>query len=123
MTASGSFPGPPAPGSSPSSATAACRWSCTRRGAAIRVFDPVATAQAKQALPKSKRLTFAKDPYDALRGASALLLVTEWDEFRQPDFRRVKNLLKKPVIVDGRNIYNPKDLRKLGFKYASIGRT
>jgi UDPglucose 6-dehydrogenase len=91
-------------------------------GGLVRAFDPVATAQAKQALSKSKRLVFAKDPYDALRGASALLLVTEWDEFRQPDFRRVKKLLKKPIIVDGRNIYNPKELRKLGFIYASIGR-
>lgn len=92
-------------------------------GGAVRAFDPVAMTQAKAVLPRSPRLRYAKDPYDALRGADALLLVTEWDEFRQPDFRRVKKLLKKPIIVDGRNIYNPKELRKLGFKYASIGRT
>lgn len=92
-------------------------------GGSVRAFDPVAMTQAKAVLPRSLRLRYAKDPYDALRGADALLLVTEWDEFRQPDWHRVKKLLKKPVVVDGRNIYNPKELRKMGFKYASIGRT
>ncbi|MBI4092911.1 MAG: UDP-glucose/GDP-mannose dehydrogenase family protein [Candidatus Kerfeldbacteria bacterium] len=91
-------------------------------GGSVRAFDPVAMAQAKAALPRTPRLRYAKDPYDALPGADALLLVTEWDEFRQPDFKRVKKLLKSPVVIDGRNIYNPKQLRKLGFRYASIGR-
>ncbi len=92
-------------------------------GGRVNAFDPVATMQAKAWLPRTRRLRYAKDPYDALRGADALLLVTEWDEFRQPDFKRVKQLLKSPVVIDGRNIYNPKQLRQLGFTYASIGRT
>jgi UDPglucose 6-dehydrogenase len=60
--------------------------------------------------------------YDALHGADALVLVTEWHEFRRPDFARIKKLLKQPVVFDGRNIWEPAELRKLGFTYYGIGR-
>ena len=63
-----------------------------------------------------------EDGYDALRGADALAVVTEWNEFRTPDFQKMKRLLKKPVIFDGRNIYSQAELRKLGFTYYGIGR-
>jgi UDPglucose 6-dehydrogenase len=60
--------------------------------------------------------------YDALRGADALAVVTEWNEFREPDFRKMRELLKSPVVFDGRNIYAPEQMRALGFTYFSIGR-
>lgn len=91
-------------------------------GGSVRIFDPVAMTQAKKAIPRTRRIVYAKNQYDALRGASALLLVTEWDAFRQPDFARVKKLLAKPILIDGRNIYNPHTMRKLGFTYAGIGK-
>jgi UDPglucose 6-dehydrogenase len=69
-----------------------------------------------------ERIGYAKRNYDALSGAAALLVLTEWNEFRRPDFNRIKQLLEHPVIFDGRNIYDPADLKKLGFKYYSIGR-
>jgi UDPglucose 6-dehydrogenase len=60
--------------------------------------------------------------YDALAGADALAVITEWNEFREPDFERMRSLLKSPVIFDGRNIYSPEQMRALGFTYLSIGR-
>jgi UDPglucose 6-dehydrogenase len=60
--------------------------------------------------------------YDAVNGADALAIVTEWNEFREPDFKRIKQLLKTPVVFDGRNIYSPEQMRTLGFTYISIGR-
>jgi UDPglucose 6-dehydrogenase len=68
------------------------------------------------------RIGYHKRNYDALRGADALLILTEWNEFRRPNFDTIKRLLKRPVIFDGRNIYDPADLRKLGFTYFGIGR-
>jgi UDPglucose 6-dehydrogenase len=70
-----------------------------------------------------KRIQFSEDDYEILRGADALAVVTEWSEFRTPDFKKIKKLLKKPLIFDGRNIYNKAELRKAGFTYYSIGRT
>ena len=89
-------------------------------GARVHAFDPEATAEAKKIF--GERIRYAKRNYDALEGAAALLILTEWNEFRRPDFERVKSLLQQPVIFDGRNIYDPKDLQKLGFQYYSIGR-
>ena len=63
-----------------------------------------------------------RHPYDALVRADALLVVTEWNEFREPDFTKMKRLMKQPLIFDGRNIFDPKQLRALGFTYRSIGR-
>ena len=91
-----------------------------KAGARIHAFDPEATEEAKKIF--ADRILYAARNYDALPGAAALLVLTEWNEFRRPDFRRVKELLKTPIIFDGRNIYDPSDLRKLGFKYYSIGR-
>jgi UDPglucose 6-dehydrogenase len=89
-------------------------------GAAIQAFDPEAMHEAKKIF--GERIHYAKRNYDTLKDAAALLVLTEWNEFRRPDFQRIKRLLKNPVIFDGRNIYDPADLRKLGFQYYSIGR-
>jgi UDPglucose 6-dehydrogenase len=90
------------------------------RGAKVRAFDPEAAHVAKRIF--KSRITYARSSYDALKGADALLVVTEWNEFREPDFGRMKKLLKAPVIFDGRNIYDPAQIRALGFTYSSIGR-
>jgi len=89
-------------------------------GAAVRVHDPAALEAARRYL--GDRVTYASRAYDALEGASALAIVTEWLEYRNPDFDRIKRLLKRPLIVDGRNLYAPERLAKLGFTYDSIGR-
>ncbi|MGE5215959.1 MAG: UDP-glucose dehydrogenase family protein [Chloroflexota bacterium] len=89
-------------------------------GARVQAFDPEATAEAKKIF--GSRIGYAKRNYDALEGAEALLILTEWNEFRRPDFERIKSSLRQPVVFDGRNIYDPKDLEKLGFQYYSIGR-
>jgi UDPglucose 6-dehydrogenase len=90
-------------------------------GAAIRAFDPEAAGNVRALLGEA--VYFARDPYDALIGAEALLLITEWNEFRTPDWPRIKQLLKSPVVFDGRNIYNPKRLRTHGFTYFGVGRS
>jgi UDPglucose 6-dehydrogenase len=89
-------------------------------GAEIAVHDPVAMDASKKHL--DDRVRYAVNPYDAVEGAEALFLVTEWNEFRQPDFQRVKELMAKPVIFDGRNIWNPQRLRGMGFSYYGVGR-
>jgi len=93
-------------------------------GGRIRAFDPVAIPNARVALEKlaAEALSFTADPYEALNGADALVLVTEWKQFRNPDFSRMKDLLKQPVVIDGRNIYEPAHMSRLGFAYAGIGR-
>lgn len=90
-----------------------------RRGAKVRACDPVAISEARKILFGVK---FFADPYQALKGADALLLVTEWEEYKKLDFNKVKRLMRTPVVVDGRNIYNRKKLEKLGFIYEGIGR-
>jgi UDPglucose 6-dehydrogenase len=94
--------------------------SLLRAGAKVQAFDPEAMNEAKKIF--SDRIHYAHRNYEALPGAAALLVLTEWNEFRRPDFQRVKQLLKNPVIFDGRNLYDPADIRKLGFQYYSIGR-
>ncbi|HOT27365.1 MAG TPA: UDP-glucose/GDP-mannose dehydrogenase family protein [Candidatus Ozemobacteraceae bacterium] len=89
-------------------------------GAAVRVYDPEAMDEARKTF--GDRITYVKRSYDALEGADALVVVTEWNEFRRPDFERMRTLLKKPVIIDGRNIYEPARMKTLGFEYRSIGR-
>lgn len=89
-------------------------------GVKITAFDPVAIANAKKIF--GNQIKFAKDQYEALKGADALVLVTEWQEFREPDFNYMKSLMRNHVIFDGRNIYNPEKLKKLGFTYYGIGR-
>src|SRR5262245_39185888 len=89
-------------------------------GAHVRAFDPEASHTARRIF--GNRITIPEKSYDALTGADALAVVTEWNEFREPDFKRIKQLLKSPVIFDGRNIYSNEQMRALGFTYFSIGR-
>jgi UDPglucose 6-dehydrogenase len=89
-------------------------------GAAVRAYDPKATAGARRAL--GERVVFCNRSYEAVEGADALVLATEWNEFREPDFPRIKTLMRRPAIFDGRNVYNPQHLRALGFYYEGIGR-
>ncbi len=90
------------------------------KGARVQAYDPEAIPTAK-GLFKSSVAYYARN-YDALKGADALAVVTEWQEFREPDFARMRKLLKTPVIFDGRNIYQPDQMKELGFTYYSIGR-
>ena len=69
------------------------------------------------------RITYAATNYDALNGADALVIVTDWNEYRHPDFIRIKDTLRKPIVIDGRNLYSPEKLAKLGFTYRSFGRS
>jgi len=90
------------------------------RGAKVKAYDPEATEYAKIVL--GDKIEYCSSSYQALEGAIALILVTEWTEFREPDFQKVKELLVKPVIFDGRNIWNPQKLKAYGFTYYGIGR-
>ena len=89
-------------------------------GAKVQVHDPAAMKTAAHQL--GSRVKYANHAYDALAGADALAILTEWLEYRNPDFTRIKNLLNRPLIVDGRNLYDPAKLGRLGFTYDSIGR-
>lgn len=91
-------------------------------GAVVAVYDPVAMQEAMRLLGKSNCIFYAKTPVEALEDADALIIVTEWKEFRSPDFDLIKNILKQPVIFDGRNIYDPIIIQKSGFEYFGIGR-
>ena len=90
-----------------------------KQGAKIRACDPVAIPEAKKIITGVK---FIDNPYKALKGADTLLLITEWSEYKNLDFKKVKRLMKSLIVVDGRNIYNRSKLRKLGFVYEGIGR-
>ena len=90
------------------------------RGAKVRAYDPAAGPVAKRIF--DGRIALCEKSYDALAGADALAIVTEWNEFREPDFEKMRSLLKAPVVFDGRNIYSPEHMRALGFTYFSIGR-
>jgi UDPglucose 6-dehydrogenase len=89
-------------------------------GAAVRAHDPRAGEVAASIW--GDRITLVGDPYQALEGADALVVVTEWLEYRNPDFNRMRSLLNQPVLVDGRNLYEPSRMRELGFRHATIGR-
>jgi UDPglucose 6-dehydrogenase len=89
-------------------------------GASVRVYDPKATTAARRILGDS--VEYCSRSYEAIEGADALIVVTEWGEFREPDFERMKTLMRRPAIFDGRNIYKPEHLRELGFHYEGIGR-
>ena len=89
-------------------------------GAAVHAYDPEAMSVARGIF--GSRITFAENSYATLKGADALIIVTEWNEFREPDFDRMRKLLRSPVIFDGRNLYNPDHIRAHGFTYVSIGR-
>lgn len=93
-----------------------------KRGATIKAYDPVAMAEAKRVLEGTKGLTFVENQTQALEGADALVIITEWKEFKSPDFDAIKALLKQPVVIDGRNLYEPALMRTLGIEYMGIGR-
>jgi len=89
------------------------------RGATVRGYDPAAVEKARAILPE---VDYRPDPYAVAKGADALVVVTEWNEFRNLDLARIKQSMRQPVLVDGRNIYDPADMRELGFVYRGIGR-
>ena len=89
-------------------------------GASVQTYDPEAMVVAKRIF--GSKITYAENSYAALTGADALVIVTEWNEFREPDYLRMRKLLRTPVIFDGRNLYNPEQIRSQGFTYISIGR-
>ncbi|MBV8654022.1 MAG: UDP-glucose/GDP-mannose dehydrogenase family protein, partial [Alphaproteobacteria bacterium] len=90
-----------------------------KAGATIRAFDPEGMHEAKKLLPD---ITYCTNSYETMEGAEALVLITEWNEFRALDLGRVKGLLRTPTVVDLRNIYKPADMAAAGFSYVSIGR-
>jgi UDPglucose 6-dehydrogenase len=90
------------------------------KGARIQAWDPEAMVNAQHIFGDSVQLTHTQ--YDALKGADALFIMTEWSDFREPEFERMKTLLKEPVIFDGRNLYAPGKMADDGFSYFSIGR-
>lgn len=90
-----------------------------KEGAKIRACDPVAIPEAKKVL---KEVDFFENPYKALKGAEALILVTEWEEYKNLDFLKIKSLMKSLLVIDGRNVYNRKKLERLGFIYEGIGK-
>ncbi len=94
----------------------------TKLGAKVQAYDPIALQEARRILGANERLTLCDDEYSTLHGADAMLLITEWRQFRYPDFPRMKELLKTPVIFDGRNQYDPVQVRELGFSYYGVGR-
>ncbi len=94
----------------------------TEAAAQVVAYDPAAEANARKALGQNTLVSFVDNAYDALGGADALLLVTEWAQFRRPDFARVKSLLKQPIVFDGRNQWEPAEMQKLGFEHHGIGR-
>ena len=90
-----------------------------KAGAAVRAFDPEGMAEAKKLMPD---LTYCRDAYECMTGADALVIITEWNEFRALDLARVKSLLRQPVFIDLRNVYNAAEMTEAGFRYSSIGR-
>jgi UDPglucose 6-dehydrogenase len=90
-----------------------------KAGASVRAFDPVAMDEAKHYI---NGIEYATDEYDALQDADVLVIVTEWNQFRALDMAKVKGLLKTPKIADLRNIYEPRDMRAMGFEYVGVGR-
>ena len=90
-------------------------------GGSVTAHDPAAMEEARRRL--GDRIAFANTNYDALTGADALVIVTDWNEYRHPDFQRMKSTLRRPIVIDGRNLYSPEKLASLGFTYRSFGRT
>ncbi len=88
-------------------------------GAIVRAYDPQAMENAKNVL---QRVILCENPYQVAEGADALVLATEWNEFKQLDFERIYKAMNRPVIMDGRNLWNPEYLRSLGFTYFGVGR-
>jgi UDPglucose 6-dehydrogenase len=90
-----------------------------REGAAVRAFDPVAMNVARKLI---SNIAFCANAYEVAEGADALVVLTEWNEFKQLDMSRIRSAMKQPILIDGRNIYQPEDLKQLGFTYRGVGR-
>ncbi|HYA31339.1 MAG TPA: UDP binding domain-containing protein, partial [Thermodesulfovibrionales bacterium] len=88
--------------------------------AKLRVYDPVAMDNARALFPD---IVFCRDPYDAAKGGDALVIVTEWNQFRSLDLEKIKGLLRQPFFFDLRNIYEPEKMKRLGFRYFCVGRS
>ena len=89
----------------------------------LRLYDPRAMENMKKIFPeKSPQISYVKSPYEAVKEANALLIITEWDEFKELDLKKIKEVMDNPIIIDGRNVYDPSEVRELGFEYYSIGR-
>jgi UDPglucose 6-dehydrogenase len=95
-------------------------------GAKVKAFDPIAAENARKAIPgtwiENRQLSFCDEQYEVTDAADALLLITEWKQFRNPDFGLLKQKLRTPVVFDGRNQYQPEEMTALGFEYFGIGR-
>ena len=89
-------------------------------GASVRVYDPVAMPSAQRMLPQT--VTYCESPYEGAAGADAVALVTEWNEFKFLNLERLREAMRRPVVFDGRNMWEPERMRRLGFEYHSIGR-
>jgi UDPglucose 6-dehydrogenase len=94
----------------------------TKAGVSVKAFDPVAGDEALRIYGDKPRFQLARNSYEAAEGADALVIVTEWQEFRSPDFERLKKILKSPLIFDGRNLYDPAMVGRFGLTYYAIGR-
>jgi UDPglucose 6-dehydrogenase len=92
------------------------------RGATVTAYDPVAMDEAKRIYAGARDVAFAASPYAALDGADGVVVVTEWKEFRSPSFARIREALTTPLVFDGRNLYDPADVRAAGLEYFGIGR-
>lgn len=94
----------------------------TKKGAIVKAYDPKATQEAKRCYLKgNKNVQYFDSKYDVLKGADALILITEWKEFRSPDFVEIKKQLKAPILFDGRNQFEMESMQKSGFEYYQIG--
>lgn len=92
-------------------------------GAKVRLYDPKAMDNMKEVFPEQPpQILYVNSPYEAVEGAAALLIITEWDEFKGLDLKKIKDPMANPIIIDGRNIFEPEDVRSLGFEYYSVGR-
>ncbi|MGZ4161551.1 MAG: UDP binding domain-containing protein, partial [Neobacillus sp.] len=90
-----------------------------QEGAMVKAYDPQSMENAKTIIPD---IEYCRNPYQVAEGSDAVLIITEWDEFRHMDLNRLKSLLRQPIVIDGRNIFQPKQMEKLGFKYQGVGR-
>ena len=90
-----------------------------KQGAKVKAYDPVAMARAKAIMPD---IEYCTDAYKVAEGVDAVMLVTEWDEFRELDLEKIKNVMRQPVFLDGRNVFDPEEMKKMGFIYTGIGR-
>jgi len=91
-------------------------------GASIVAYDPAATERTREVLPASDKMIYAADPYEAAKGADAVLILTDWREFAELDLARLNRVVKFPIVIDGRNLYKPQHMVEHGFTYVSVGR-